>query len=82
VPKLHVELDGPIIKPGVLILKDGSPLNNLGRLDITLAADMDSGAPHQTVSLTQFAVIDGLGYRSDVSHTITKATLTIEYVEA
>jgi hypothetical protein len=78
--KLHVEIDGPILRPGAIsIIKDGAPLNNVAYLGIHLDGE---STPLQTLTLGQAVVVDGQLCQSDVSHTITKATLTIEYQEA
>jgi hypothetical protein len=78
--KLHVEIDGPILQPGtVSVIRDGVPLTSVSYLAVHLDADSD---PAQVIALGQVVIVDGQPFRSDVSGTITKATLTIEYQEA
>jgi pseudouridine-5'-phosphate glycosidase len=77
VPKLHVELDGPRLTE-VVILKDGQPLTQV----IRLAVNLDASTRDQTVDLGQIAIINGDVFTSEAIHTITKATMSIEYEEA
>jgi hypothetical protein len=78
--KLHVEIDGPILRPGAIsIIKDGAPLSNVAYLGIHLDGE---SIPIQAVTLGQVVVVDGQPCQSDVSHTITKATISLEYTEA
>lgn len=75
-PKLRVELDGPRLTECV-ILRDGQPLTQV----IRLAVDLDASNRTQLINIGQIAVIDGDLFTSDMTHTISKATLTIEYEE-
>lgn len=80
-PKLHVEVDGPLMRPdGCVILKDGQPLNNVASLSLLLSAEGET--PEQTISLSQVFAAYGIPSRSDVTHTISKMTLSLEYQEA
>ncbi len=77
-PKLRVELDGPHLTE-VVILRDGQPLTHVA----SLAVHLDAESRDQILSLTTMRAVDGQHLlRSDQAHTITKATLSIDYEEA
>lgn len=76
-PKLRVELDGPMLTE-VAIIKDGEPLTQVIRLSV----DLDASTRSQLVNLGTAVVVDGDLFESDQTHTIKRATLSIEYEEA
>lgn len=76
-PKLRVELDGPRLTECV-ILKDGEPQTQL----IHLSVHLDASTRDQVVNLGTVAVVDGDVFTSDQTHTIKRATLSIDYEEA
>jgi hypothetical protein len=74
--KLRVELDGPMLTECV-ILKDGQPLTQVVRL----AVDLDAHDRTQLLNIGSIDSIDGYLFTSDVTHTIKRATINLEYEE-
>lgn len=75
-PKLRVELDGPRLTECV-ILKDGQPQTQVTRLYVL----MDASDRTQILNIASAIVDGGEMFESEVTHTIKRATISIEYQE-